>query len=88
MSKTETQEKLIEIAIRQAPGDNWKVHGVEKIQPSLTDALESWYQVATAKPTAFRLDLTSGRLYAILSSEVEIQEPEPKKYSIYGDYQF
>ena len=32
MSKTEIQEKLIEIAIRKAPGDNWKVHGVDKIQ--------------------------------------------------------
>jgi hypothetical protein len=88
MSKTEIQEKLIEVAIRQAPGDNWKVHGTEKIQPSLTDALEAWYQKATIKPQAFRLDLISGRLYAIVSNEVEVQEPEPKKYSIYGDYEF
>jgi len=86
MSKTEIQEKLIEVAIRQSPGDNWKVHGTEKIQPSLTDALEAWYQKATIKPQAFRLDLISGRLYAIVSNEVEVQEPEPKKYSIYGDY--
>ena len=88
MSKTEIQEKLIEVAIRQSPGDNWKVHGTEKIQPSLTDALEAWYQKATIKPQAFRLDLISGRLYAIVSNEVEVQEPEPKKYSIYGDYEY
>jgi hypothetical protein len=86
MSKKEIQEKLIEIAIRKAPGDNWKVHGVDKIQPSLTDALEAWYNAAVGKPKAFRLDLTSGRLYAIVNNEVEIKEPEPKKYSIYGDY--
>ena len=86
MSKTEIQETLIEVAIRQSPGDNWKVHGTEKIQPSLTDALEAWYQKATIKPQAFRLDLISGRLYAIVSNEVEVQEPKPKKYSIYGDY--
>lgn len=86
MSKTEIQETLIEVAIRQSPGDNWKVHGNEKIQPSLTDALEAWYQKATIKPQAFRLDLISGRLYAIVSNEVEVQEPKPKKYSIYGDY--
>ena len=86
MSKTEIQEKLIEIAIRKAPGDNWKVHGVDKIQSSLTDALEAWYNVAVSKPQAFRLELNSGRLYAIVSNEVEIKEPEPKKYSIYRDY--
>jgi hypothetical protein len=39
------------------------------------------------KPTAFRLDLAQGKLYAIFPEEVEIQEPEPKRYSIYGDYQ-
>ena len=86
MSKTEIKEKLIEIANRKAPGDNWSVSGVKNIQPSITDALEAYYQVATGKPKAFRLDLIQGKLYAIFSEEVEIQEPEPKKYSIYGDY--
>jgi hypothetical protein len=88
MSKTEVQEKLFEIAIRKAPGDNWKVNGIDKIQHSLTDALEAWFQIATNKPQAFRLDLASGRLYAILNQEVEIKEPEPKKLSIYGEYEF
>ena len=88
MSKKEIQEKLIEIANRVPPGDNWKVNGVDKIQSSLTDALEAWFQAATVKPLSFRLDLISGRLYAIVSNEVEIKEPEPKKYSIYGDYEF
>lgn len=86
MSKTEIQEKLIEIAQRVPPGDRWQVNGTKDVQNSLTDALEAYYQVATFKPKAFRLDLTQGKLYAIISSEVEIQEPEPKKYSIYGDY--
>jgi len=86
MSKIETQEKLIEIANRIPKGDNWKVSNVNEIQKSLTDALEAWFQIATTKPRAFRLDLVQGKLYAIFSEEVEIQEPEPKKYSIYGDY--
>lgn len=86
MSKTEIQEKLIEIAIRKAPGDNWKIHGTEKIQPSLTDALEEWFRLSPIKPKAFRLDLASGRLYAILTEEVEIPKPEVKRYNIYGDY--
>ena len=86
MSKTEIQEKLIEIAQRVPLGDSWKVSNVNAVQKSLTDALEAWFQIATTKPRAFRLDLVQGKLYAIFSEEVEIQEPEPKKYSIYGDY--
>jgi hypothetical protein len=85
MSK-EIKEKLIEIAQRVPPGDSWEVSNVNAIQKSLTDALEAWFQLNTVKPKAFRLDLAQGKLYAIFSEEVEIQEPEPKKYSIYGDY--
>jgi hypothetical protein len=86
MSKIETQEKLIEIGQRVPPGDQWKMSNVNTVQKSLTEGLEAWFQVVTAKPRAFRLDLVQGKLYAIFSEEVEIQEPEPKKYSIYGDY--
>jgi hypothetical protein len=89
MNKTETKEKLVEIGTRViGKGDNWKIHDIEKIQPSLTDALEIWFQLAITKPKAFRLDLALGKLYAILTEEVEIKEPEPKKYSIYGDYEY
>ena len=87
MSKTEIQEKLIEIAQRVPPGDRWQVSNVNAVQNGLTDALEAYYQIATLKPKAFRLDLAQGKLYAIVSNEVEIKEPEPKKYSIYGDYE-
>ena len=88
MSKTQIQEKLIEIAQRVPPGDQWKVSNVNAVQKSLTDALEAWFQIGAmnTKPKAFRLDLAQGKLYAIFPEEVEIQEPEPKKYSIYGDY--
>lgn len=88
MSKTEIKEKLIEIANRVAPGDNWQVNGVKDIQKGLTDALEAYYQITTLKPKAFRLDLAQGKLYAIFSEEVEIEEEKPKQYSIYGDYEF
>jgi len=86
MSKKEVIEKNVEIANRFPPGDRWQVIGVEGIQNGLTDALEAYYNVSTVKPKAFRLSLTEGKLYAIVSNEVEIKEPEPKKYSIYGDY--
>lgn len=51
MSK-EIQEKLIEIAQRVPPGDSWEVSNVNAIQKSLTDALESWFQLNTVKPKA------------------------------------
>jgi hypothetical protein len=86
MSKTEIKEKLIEIGTRVPVGDNWKMSNVNQVQKSLTDALEAWFQIAQSKPTAFKLDLIQGKLYAIFPEEVEIQEPKPKKYSIYGDY--
>ena len=88
MSKIEVKEKLIEIGSRVPPGDQWKMSNVNAAQKSLTDALEAWFQISTIKPKAFRLDLAQGKLYAILTEEVEIKEPEPKKYSIYGDYEF
>ena len=87
MSKTEIQEKLIEIAQRVPPGDRWQVMHVNVVQDSLTEALEAYYQSTTNKPIAFRLDLVNSKLYGIFNNEVEIKEPEPKKYSIYGDYQ-
>jgi hypothetical protein len=86
MSKTEVKEKLIEIGQRVPPGDQWKMSNVNAVQKSLTDALEAWFQINTVKPKAFRLDLAQGKLYAIFTEEVEIPEPEVKRYNIYGDY--
>jgi hypothetical protein len=87
MNKTEIQEKLIEIAQRVPPGDRWQVMHVDTVQNGLTEALEAYYQSVVTKPQAFRLDLVNSKLYGIFNNEVEIKEPEPKKYSIYGDYQ-
>jgi len=83
--KTEIQEKLVEFANRVPPGDRWEVKGVKDIQKGLTEALEAYYQVTTLKPKAFRLDLGAGKLYGIFPTEVEIKEPEIKKYNIYGE---
>jgi hypothetical protein len=49
--------------------------------------LEAYYQKATQKPLAYRLEPLQGNLYAIYSTEVIIPEEQPKQYSIYGDYQ-
>jgi len=81
-------EKNFKIADRVPPGDRWQVINVKEIQPSLTDALNAYYEVAVVKPQAFRLEPMNGSLYMITTEYIEIQEPEPKKYSIYGDYEF
>ena len=84
--KIEIQEQLNEIATRIPPSDRREVKGIKEIQPTLTDALEAYFNIATVKPKAFRLDLIKGKIYSIFPQEVEIIEPEVKKYSIYGDY--
>lgn len=86
--KTEMQEKLVEIASRvQGKGDTWEVLNINELQKSLTDALEAWFEIATVKPKAFRLDLAQGKLFAIFPEEIEIEKPKPKKYNIYGEYE-
>ena len=78
------RETNILIAERVPPGDRWSLVGDEKIHPSLTDALNAYFEIATLKPIAYRLEPMSGKLYAIKNSTEP--DPEPKKYSIYGDY--
>jgi len=81
----EKQEFLELIANRQAPGDSWVLVGDKVIHKSLTEALEAWFE-KTGEKVEFRLAPLDSKLYAIRSEEVEIKEPETKKFSIYGDY--
>jgi len=81
----EKQEFLELIANRQAPGDSWVLVGDKVIHKSLTEALEAWFQ-KTGEKAEFRLAPLDSKLYAIRSEEVEVKEPEAKKFSIYGDY--
>ena len=80
------QESLELIANRQAPGDSWVLVGDKVIHKSLTEALEAWFQ-KTGEKAEFRLAPLDSKLYVIRSEEIEIKEPESKKFSIYGDYQ-
>jgi len=80
--------KIELIAIRQAPGDRYRLvsDGPEgKIYTSLTNTLEA-YIVKTKFVGDFKLSPLKGELYTIATSEKEI-EPKPiKKYSIYGEF--
>jgi hypothetical protein len=80
-------EKNIKIADRVPPGDKWQVVEVKEIQPSLTDALNAYYESATVKPQAFRLEPMQGSLYIITTEDIEIIPEPPKKYNLYGEYE-
>jgi hypothetical protein len=83
----ELKEELTLIAKRHPPGDNWKLLlDPNHIYPSLTDALEGYFQEA-GQPCDFRLSPIKGELYAIDSKVVEkAPPPPPKKFNMYGDY--
>ena len=82
----EKQEFLELIANRVPPSDRWSLVGDKVIHKSLTEALEAWFQ-KTGEKAEFRLAPLDSKLYVIRSEEIEIKEPESKKFSIYGDYQ-
>ena len=59
------KETNILIAERVPPGDRWSLVGDEKVHPSLTDALNAYFEMATLKPIAYRLEPMNSKLYAI-----------------------
>ena len=86
---TEVKEEVVLIAKRHPPGDQWVLlSDPNHVYKSLTDVLEGYFEEVGGLQCDFRLSPMQGKLYAIVNNEVEIKEPEPKKYSIYGDYEF
>ena len=86
--KKEVIENNVLIAIRLAPGDSWKlITDPNTVYKSLTDALEAYFQ-ETGNRCEFRLAPLDSKLYAIGVEEHIIEEPQPKKLSIYGEYEF
>jgi len=84
---TEVKEEVVLIAERYPPGDQWVLLlDPNHIYPSLTDALEGYFQEA-GQPCDFKLSPMQGKLYAINSIVVEkAPPPPPKKFNMYGDY--
>lgn len=71
------------IALRvKGEGDTWQLVNSEKKHPSLTDALEAWFEI-NQENVEFRLAPLDSKLYVIRSKQVAL--PPPKKYNIYGD---
>ena len=85
--ETQVVETLELIANRvKGKGDTWILVGDTKnvVHPSLTDALEAWFEKNQEK-VEFRLAPLDSKLYVIRTEEKTI-EPEPvKRYNLYGD---
>ena len=78
----EIKEQKELVLKRVPPGDRWvfaKGNG-QNTYPSLTDALEAWYQYAG--DTNFYIEARKGTVEIIKQEEVEIPV---KRFSLYGE---
>ena len=80
--ETEIKEQKIQVLKRVPPGDRWVFADLKNsaVYPSLTDALEAWYQ--TNGDTQFFMDARKGTVEIIKQQEVE---KPTKKFSLYGE---
>jgi hypothetical protein len=74
------------IAERIPPGDNWELvidrdNVIEGLVQTLTQ-----YMRKTKFKGHYRLEPLNGKLYAIVAKEVEIEEPEPETWDLYGEH--
>ena len=82
----ETVENSKLIAVRVPPGDNWELEiDKETVIEGLVQTLTQ-YMRKTKFKGHYRLEPLEGKLYAIEAHEVEIQEEEPMKFDLYGEY--
>jgi len=80
--ETEIKEQKELVLKRVPPGDRWVfVNGSQKnVYPSLTDALEAWFQYAG--DTNFYIEARKGTVEII--KEQEVEKPV-KRFSLYGE---
>lgn len=80
--ETEIKEEKELVLKRVPPGDRWVfANGSQKnIYPSLTDALEAWFQYAG--DTNFYIEARKGTVEII--KEQEVEKPV-KRFSLYGE---
>ena len=80
--KTEIIEQTEIILKRVPPGDRWVFADGKNsaVYPSLTDALEAWYQ--NTGDTQFYIDARKGFVEKVIEEEIEVPE---KRFSLYGE---
>jgi hypothetical protein len=77
----EIKEERELVLKRVPPGDRWVfADGGKTIYPSLTEALEAWYQ--QNGDTQFFMDARKGTIEIIYEEEVDVPV---KKFSLYGE---
>ena len=86
MSNKETIESKELIAERIPSGDNWELvidrgTTVEGLVQALTT-----YMRKTKCKGHYRLEPLNGKLYAIKEQQIDIPEPEPEVWDLYGEY--
>jgi hypothetical protein len=81
MGKELKEEKIL-VLKRVPPGDKWVFSTTPNgtIYPSLTDALEAWYQ--NTGDTNFYIEARKGTVEIVKQSEIET---EVKRFSLYGE---
>ena len=85
MAKEVVEEKEL-IAERVPPGDNWELvidrdNVIEGLVQTLTQ-----YMRKTKFKGHYRLEPLNGKLYAIVTKEIDIEEPEPETWDLYGEH--
>ena len=86
MAEKEIIENNVLIAERVPPGDNWAlVDNKKEVIEGLVHALTA-YMRKTKFKGHYRLEPLEGKLYIIETNEIEIEEPEPMKFDLYGEY--
>ena len=80
--ETELKEEKVLVLKRVPPGDRWVFAdgSTKSIYPSLTDALEAWYQ--ENGDTNFYIEARKGTVEIIREQEVE---KPVKRFSLYGE---
>jgi len=86
MPEIQIEEERVLIANRMPPGDNWELvidqgTNIEGLVMALT-----MYMRKTKFKGSYQLDPLDGKLYAIEKQEIEVVEPEPMKFDLYGEY--
>ena len=87
--ETQILESTTLIAVRQPPGDNWKL--VSKSGQPVGEEIEGLVQTLTQfmrknKFTGnYRLEPLNGKLFAITEEEIVLPEPKVEVWDLYGE---
>ena len=84
------QKEIVEhnelIAERIPPGDKWElVIDKETLIDGLVSTLTQFMRKTKFKGH-YRLEPLNGKLFAIKTEEITIEEPKPEKFDLYGEY--